>query len=350
MPKLGFIPHTVTNSLLEPLPQRSRDVVIRRFGLNGEDSQTLESIGQQYGITRERVRQIVNQAVKKIRKSEAVDEHSEVFSTIQKEINSLGSLVSEKELLEHLSDHENESNHYYFLLNVNPDFKREKSSTKYNHRWSISDQVSNVVHKAIDSLKKRLSKKELVTEDKLLKMFREDLEKSLGKNDSDHTEHINDDEKLKRWLAISKEIDSNPLGEWGPSSSPIVKLKGMRDYAYLVLKKHGSPMHFSEVTAKIEELFGREAHQATTHNELIRDPRFVLVGRGLYALKEWGYREGVVRDVIADILREDGPLTKDEIIERVLRERYVKPNTVAVNLQDQKHFIRNDNGSYNIIS
>jgi len=115
------------------------------------------------------------------------------------------------------------------------------------------------------------------------------------------------------------------------------------------LKKHGSPMHFSEVTEKIEELFGRSAHQATTHNELIRDSRFVLVGRGLYALKEWGYREGVVRDVIAEILREEGPLEKDEIIERVLRERYVKPNTIAVNLQDQKHFSKTDEGRYTIV-
>jgi len=343
MTKLGFQPKDVTKSLVDPLPARSRDVVVQRFGLDGAEAQTLESIGQQYGITRERVRQIVNQAIKKIRKSEVLDEHASVFSELRSEIEGMGSLVAEDDLLGSLADHESEHNHYYFLLNVSPDFKREKSNSKYHHRWTLSDKMSDSIHAAIDSLRKKLSKKELVTEEKLLAMFREDLSKEMD-NVADH-----DDEFLRRWLGVSKEIDSNPLGEWGPSSSPIVKLKGMRDYAYLVLKKHGSPMHFSEVTEKIEELFGRSAHQATTHNELIRDSRFVLVGRGLYALKEWGYREGVVRDVIAEILREEGPLEKDEIIERVLRERYVKPNTIAVNLQDQKHFSKTDEGRYTIV-
>jgi hypothetical protein len=344
MSKLGFQPHDVTKVLVDSLPKRSKDVVTRRFGLDGTDSQTLESIGQEYGITRERVRQIVNQSLKRIRKSDVADEHLESFAQLRSAVENMGSLISEEDLLSELSQQEGEHNHYYFLLHVSPDFKRVKSNSKYHHRWSLSDKIADAVHNAIDALRKNLSKQELVSEEKLLQMFRQNLAEHLD----DHQDH--DDEALRRWLGISKEIDSNPLGEWGPASSPIVKLKGMRDYAYLVLKKHGSPMHFTEVTAKIEELFGKSAHQATTHNELIRDSRFVLVGRGLYALKEWGYKEGVVRDVIADILQSEGPLPKEEIIERVLRERYVKPNTVSVNLQDQKHFTKNSDGTYDIVS
>lgn len=343
MPKLGFQPHQISNALIEPLSERSKDVVIRRFGLDGTEGQTLEAIGQHYNITRERVRQIVNQAVKKIRKSDVSDEHAEVFSKLRNEIEQLGHVVAEDELLDHLAE-DGEHNHYYFLLHVGPDFNREKSNTKFHHRWSVSKSISKAVHSAIDNLRKKLSKKELVSEDKLVKMFRDFIQKELEVD-----QEIADDHLL-RYLKVSKEIDSNPLGEWGLASSPIVKLKGMRDYAYLVLKKHGSPMHFSEVTNKIEELFGKQAHQATTHNELIRDSRFVLVGRGLYALKEWGYREGVVRDVIAEILRENGPLSKEEIIDLVLRERYVKSNTVAVNLQDQRYFTKTADGKYTIIS
>ena len=344
MPKLGFHPKEISQSLVSPLPKRSQQVVIKRFGLDGTDSQTLESIGQEYDITRERVRQIVNQSIKKIRKSDVINEHAEVFSNLRNEIEGMGSLVAEDDLLGHLAEDEKEHNHYYFLLHVGPDFKKIKSNSKYHHRWTLSETVSEAVHAAIDGLRRKLSKKELVSEEKLLEMFREDLAEQIDDL------HNHEDESLKRWLGISKEIASNPLGEWGPASSPIVRLKGMRDYAYLVLKKHGSPMHFTEVTEKIEELFGREAHQATTHNELIRDSRFVLVGRGLYALKEWGYREGVVRDVIADILREEGPLPKEDIVERVLRERYVKENTIAVNLQDQKYFNKRDDGSYEIVA
>ncbi len=123
----------------------------------------------------------------------------------------------------------------------------------------------------------------------------------------------------------------------------------MRDYAFLVIRKHGSPIHFREVASQITKIFKKKAHVATTHNELIKDSRFVLVGRGLYALAEWGYMSGVVRDVIKKIVAKHGPLTKEEIIEKVLKERYVKENTILVNLQNQKHFKKDKEGRYALV-
>ena len=122
----------------------------------------------------------------------------------------------------------------------------------------------------------------------------------------------------------------------------------MRDYAYLILRRHGSPVHFREVAKLIGEVFNKKAHVATTHNELIKDPRFVLVGRGLYALREWGYSTGVVRDVIRDILKKEGPLSKEQVLEKVLKERYVKPNTIMVNLQNPQFFKKNKQGLYTV--
>jgi DNA-directed RNA polymerase delta subunit len=122
----------------------------------------------------------------------------------------------------------------------------------------------------------------------------------------------------------------------------------MRDYAYLVIRRHGSPIHFREVAQQIEKLFGKSAHVATTHNELIKDKRFVLVGRGLYALSDWGYLSGVVRDVIKQVIRDNGSLSKDDLIERVLKERYVKENTILVNLQNPKHFLKDSKGRYSL--
>ena len=107
-------------------------------------------------------------------------------------------------------------------------------------------------------------------------------------------------------------------------------------------------MHFTEVAKEIEKLFGKKAHTATCHNELIKDSRFVLVGRGLYALSNWGYAGGVVRDVVRDVLRKNGALTKQEIIDKVLKERYVKPNTILVNLQNPKYFKKDKSGRYQL--
>jgi hypothetical protein len=93
-------------------------------------------------------------------------------------------------------------------------------------------------------------------------------------------------------------------------------------------------------------VFGKRAHEATTHNELIKDDRFVLVGRGLYALAEWGYVSGVVRDVIRKVLNKYGPMTREEIFNKVMKERYVKENTVLVNLQNSTYFKKDADGKY----
>ncbi len=126
---------------------------------------------------------------------------------------------------------------------------------------------------------------------------------------------------------------------------PEINPRNIKDKAYLVFKKEKRPLHFREVA----NLIGPDALPQTVHNELIKDQRFVLVGRGLYALKEWGYEEGDVKDVISKILRKvKKPLSKKEILSRVLKQRMVKENTVLINLQNRKHFIRKDDGRYQL--
>ena len=160
------------------------------------------------------------------------------------------------------------------------------------------------------------------------------------------SEDYRNEEIAKRWLGLSKKIDKNPLGEWGKADSSNVKTRGIRDYAYLVMRKHGSPLHFREVAKKIQDTFGKKTHVATCHNELIKDKRFVLVGRGFYALAEWGYKPGIVREVIRDIIKKHGPISKDDVIEHVMKERYLKKNTIIVNLQNPKYFKKNKQDLY----
>jgi hypothetical protein len=57
----------------------------------------------------------------------------------------------------------------------------------------------------------------------------------------------------------------------------------------------------------------------------------------------------VVKDVITETLKESGkPLTKQEIVEKVLAKRMVKPNTVIINLQDSKLFKKDKDGKYSL--
>jgi len=328
--------------LLATLPERARDVIMSRYGLGDPAKKmTLEAIGKKYGITRERVRQIENYALHSIRKAGVYEKEKPIFAELEALIHSLGGLIAEDELLRHASPDKSTQNHIHFLLVVGESFKKEKEDEHFRHRWYIDEKLAGKVHDALRKLYKNLNDNDLVSELDIIAQFLTHIE--------DVADHLKHESVVRRWLNLSKMIAKNPLGEWGLMTSSNIRAKGMRDYAFLVLRKHGSPIHFREVAKSIEKLFGRKAHVATTHNELIKDPRFILVGRGLYALAEWGYMSGVVKDVIRKILEKSGPLRREEVVEKVLKERYVKENTILVNLQNPKYFKKDKEGRYSVV-
>jgi len=340
--KTSIKPQEVTDRLINAITnERARDVLMRRHGLTENGTiETLESVGNTYGITRERVRQIENHALISIRKSPDYEEVADIFTEIASILHEIGGVVAHHEVVAVLPFGQDAPNHTLFLLHVGDPFAHKKDSRDFTHHWYLDEAHATSVRNALQALYAKLDDQTILPEPEIFELFAEELEK--------HGVTTNDTAVLRRWLSLSKKLASNPLGEWGRITSPSVRVKGMRDLAYLTLKRHGSPLHFSEVASQIESLFGRKAHVATTHNELIKDPRFVLVGRGLYALAEWGYARGVVKDVIKEIIKEHGPLTRQEIIERVKRERYVKDNTIAVNLQDPT-FVTLEDGRYGLL-
>ena len=343
MNTLTFKPKQITKKLLSVLPERSREVLVSRYGLSADaEKMTLEAIGKLYKITRERVRQIENYALAAIRKSADYKKERATFEELEKMIEVMGGVVVESDLLGSVAKDASTQNHLHFLLVVGESFKKMKEDEEFKHRWYVDDVLADKVHGALRKFYKSLSDNDIIPESEVVSKFF-DYVKEMSLD-------ARDEEVTKRWLSVSKQIGKNPLGEWGLTSSPNISIKGMRDCAFLVIRRHGSPIHFREVAKSIEKMFGKKAHVATTHNELIKDPRFVLVGRGLYALAEWGYLSGVVKDVIRKIIEKNGPLTKEKIIEKVLKERYVKENTIIVNLQNPKYFKKDKEGKYSVVT
>ncbi len=339
---ITFKPKQVTKRILSDLPERAFEVVSNRFGLTDDaERKTLEAIGKKYGITRERVRQIENAALTLIRKSASFKNEKVVFEELKKLIHTLGAIVSEHELLNHISKDKLTQNHIHLYLTLGEDFKKHKEDDDFKTRWSVDSDVADEVHKSLKNLYTNLADDDLVPESELIARFLEEV-KSLS-------EQYKNEEIAKRWLVMSKNISRNPLGEWGKSTSSSIKTRGIKDYAFLMMRKHGSPMHFREVAKAVASTFDKKCHTATCHNELIKDGRFVLVGRGIYALSEWGYKSGVVRDVIGELLKKNGPMSKEDIIEQVMKERYLKKNTILVNLQNSKYFKKNKAGLYSAV-
>lgn len=327
-------------SLLKQLSGRSREVVERRFGIGTKTKkQTLEAIGKPYKITRERVRQIEAAALNKIRSNALSSRASILFDILKREIDQRGHMWREEHLLSEFTNEAKKQNYIQFFLALGESFQRIGGDAAFYHHWITDREETNEAHKALGSFLNKLGD-ELLSKNEIADQFRHHTESVLNRT--------LEQDAIFAWLGISKMIDSNQFGEWGLSTSPLIRPRGMRDYAYLVLKKHGSPLHFREVAHSIEQSTGRKTHVQTVHNELIKDDRFILVGRGLYALAGWGYQPGIVRDVIQSLLKNHGPLSREELVKKVQKERHVKENTILINLQNKSFFKKLPDGRFDV--
>lgn len=332
----------IVSSCLKGLSPRAKDVISRRFGIGRKSRETLESIGQGYGITRERVRQIENAALNKIR----VTHESmlrEMFDYLRLEMDKRGGLVKEDSFLNNLGTGAKDANYFNFFLNLGADFTRFSESDEFHSHWTADKDKTERVHTALTALRKELGAEDLLSENDVVAKLLVHLNGQAAESASTVSPEV-----AVMLLGVSKKIGRNHLGEWGVASSPHITPKGMRDMACLVLRKYGKPMHFTEIASSISSLVNKPAHVQTVHNELIKDEQFVLVGRGLYALSSMGYRKGVVSDVIKEILASKGALAKDDIIKEVLKERYVKEGTILINLQNKNYFRRTGEGHYTL--
>jgi hypothetical protein len=312
----------ICGELLGQLPPKQREVIERRFGLKTGKRETLESIGKSHNICRERVRQIEKVSLAKMKKkASGYKEASKLFA---KNLKNFGGVCEENVLLEELGGGSFKSC-AYFLLTLSGDFIRVGESDDFNCFWA-SDKESiqlakDFVAAAFVSLEE---KKQLASGRELAALS--GLKKAVAES----------------YLGISKKVQKNKDGLYGLREWPEVSPKGIKDKIYLLFKKNRNPLHFTDVAKKIDGSLVQ-----TVHNELIRDKRFVLIGRGIYALRDWGYAEGDVKDVILNIFNsENRPLTKAEILDRVMKQRLIKENTVLMNLSNKKYFARDNEGKY----
>lgn len=331
-------------NILKNIPARGREVLARRFGVgNYKNKETLEAIGQDHEITRERVRQIEAAALVRLRHN-CQKEIAGISLYLNEELNKKGGLAGEDEFLKAVALDCGAPNSVSFFLSLDDKFARLSENDEFFPRWTNNPRMADKIETALAALRKELSLNDLLSEKEMLAKFSGHLnlneisEKTFSSGFSL--------ELLLSFLAVSKKIKRNHLGEWGLADSSQISPRGMKDMAHMVLRKNNEPMHFKNIAVGIESLLKRPAHIQTVHNELIKDGRFVLVGRGLYALNSMGYKSGIVADVIKQILKERSPLAKEEIIKEVLKQRRVKEGTIAINLQNKEFFKKTAQGHY----
>ncbi|MBI2096813.1 MAG: hypothetical protein HYT40_01500 [Candidatus Sungbacteria bacterium] len=344
--KVALKPREVTQRLLKEIEnKRVREVLERRFGLKDGKRETLEAIGTSYGITRERVRQIEADGLRVLARPAVYGLAESVFRALEDHLEEHGHIAREEQLLESVAG-ERERAPAAFLLTVGKQFQKAPETEKHYDHWYTRKEAKAAAEKILAEVVRDLGeRKSPVNAEALSGILGTHAERVLGAKPKEQV--------LQTYLGISKLIAQNPYGEYGLVSWPTIRPKGVRDKSYVVLQKAGKPMHFREVANAINTMqwTKKPAHPQTVHNELIKaSDRFVLVGRGLYALREWGYTPGTVSDVMQEILKDaKGPLPKEEMVKRVLEKRFVKANTILLNLQNRSLFQKTPEGKYFLV-
>ncbi len=329
----------VTDVLATIDREREREIVARRFGLF-DRKETLEQIGEMLGITRERVRQLEKSVVTRLQATAGQGSlpHIADFQVkILELLQGSGDIARVSELAAQLTDtpSREEQARVAFLSQLSPNlaviaeddnfYNSVGAASAYNEK-----SLKAAVTKLIGTIK-QLGEPKTINE----------IAAANGTDSPERTAAL---------ASTSKQLASLN-GRWGLVKWPMVNPKNIRDKIYVILKENGKHMHFNEIAAAIKDSDFKRKDVTTQaiHNELIKDKRFILIGRGIYALKEWGYEKGTVADIITAVLKQAGePLHRDEIVKRVLKSRFVKETTILLNLQGKPQFKRVAKATYQL--
>lgn len=325
-------------SLIEQ--EREREIITRRFGLY-DRRETLEQIGELLGITRERVRQLEKAILIRL-KIAAEEGKTEAVTTLEKTfirtLSEMGRVARTQDLADKLygrTTNQQERAHVAFIATLAPGLTVVDENDNYYSAVGIAEYGDEKKIRAeVDEIVKTIKEnKEPMTLDQL-----------HDKLNYEHPSHVS------ALASISKQL-AHLRDSWGLTKWPTVNPKNIRDKIYVILAENKKPLHFSEIAKSIKDSSFKRKDVTTQaiHNELIKDKRFVLIGRGIYALDNWGYSKGTVSDIIAQVLKDSNePLHRDEIVKRVLKSRQVKETTILLNLQSKPQFKRVAKATYTL--
>jgi DNA-binding CsgD family transcriptional regulator len=316
---------------------REREIIARRYGLF-DRKETLEQIGELLGITRERVRQLEKSVMAKLRTSSTELPHiTETQSALTAAIEAAGDTARITNLGATLTaeNTRTDQSRLAFLTELTPGISVvPEDDNFYQSAGNASTHDAVTIKKEVATLVETIGKAGAPLETK-------DLAKQANMPSEQYAAAL---------ASVSKQL-ATLNGRWGLVKWPTVNPKNIRDKIYVILSENGKHMHFNDISKAIKDSDFKRKDVTTQaiHNELIKDKRFVLIGRGIYALREWGYKKGTVADIISEVLREaNEPLHRDEIVKRVLESRFVKETTILLNLQSKTQFKRVAKATYEL--
>ena len=336
-----ILKNAIAGSLKIIEQEREKEIISRRFGLTGS-KETLEQIGEMLSITRERVRQLEKAILIRLQISaedNQIKELAPAEKILIRNLTEMGRVARIADLADKVygrTTTATEKTGIYFIATFSKSLTVVEENDRYNAAAGIAEYGdSRSIREKVDEVVK-------VIKENKKPMTLDELDEKLNYEHPDH---------IKAIASISKLL-ATLNGLWGLAKWPSVNPKNIRDKIFVILETHKEPMHFSDIAREIAESNFKRKNVTVQaiHNELIKDDRFVLIGRGIYALSSWGYKKGTISDIIRSILEKaEGPLTRDEVVKQVLKVRKVKETTILLNLQNKKLFKKVDKNLYTLI-
>lgn len=334
-------PYKIIKNSLAELRDNEVKVISGRFGID-EPRKTLSAIGKSLSLSRERIRQVEKEGLRRLAQKLLEKEKTQIDSILVAFEKSGGIANHEKigeKFLENNFNTLKEFNSLNLIFSLIPQLKKIEKTKELESSWLLSS----------------LSKEEVL---KIINDWIAQLEKTKKPLSVDVLVNQNPNHKkyeltfLSELPHVSKKLIKTESGHVGLASWPEVNPRNVRDKIYYILSREKAPLHFDSIAQKInaQNFTKKKVVKATVHNELIADNRFVLVGRGIYALSEWGYKPGTVQDIIRNVLAEKKSMSVKEIIDAVCKQRTVKKNTILINLQTKPDFIRVKKDLYSLRS
>lgn len=354
--------------MLSKLSEREQDVLKQRYQLISElaKKSTLKQIGDIYNITRERVRQIEREAIRKITAIAKTGEFNDELGAIEQEyvsyLRQQGGLVREDRLLEdfikpnHNLDFLHTNAFLFVLEHVFDSTEKVDGHEHFYSVWRLTELDLNQVVDLISKMEATLAEeKKLYNENEIIDLAKSHLSDELKAQVEKYLVEHNDltvEQILSSYLDSTSKVEKNIMDNWGLAHWETIRPKKLGDKIQLVFNKSEKPLHFREIAETINNsnFDHKKICPATVHNELIANEDFVLIGRGIYALKGWGYTEGTVLDIIKGILAKGNqPMTKDEIYDEVLKQRQVNKSTIYLTLINKDKFTKDQEGKFALL-
>ena len=234
-----FNPVETLNVLLSNLSEKEKEVISRRFGLGKPQKHTLEEIGQHYGITRERVRQIENLSIKKLKElRELKEDIREAENLVLQLLEQYGGVMEETFFLENVFNymitHPDAENSLLFLAEYifSENINRVYQDKEFNNLWKVgssdADFLKSVITEMVSIVENKgepIKLEELINNFKSSDFYNSNKEKIM--NLTTMLEATDDDVNkiLESYLRASRKIKQDIFDHWGLISWGIVRPK-----------------------------------------------------------------------------------------------------------------------------